>query len=107
MEKIAFKDWKKLDIRVGEILEAKKHSNANKLLVLKVDVGEERQLVAGLKEHYKLNELKGKKVVVLCNLEEANLRGEKSEGMVLAAVKDGEVVLLKPEKDIDNGSKVE
>lgn len=104
---IKFEDWKKLDIRVGEILEAKEHPNADKLIILKVDTGEERQLVAGLKEHYKLKELRGKKVVVLCNLEEKEVRGEKSEGMILAAVKNEKVVLLKPEKKIDNGARIE
>lgn len=104
---IEFKDWKELDIRVGEIKEVKDHPNADKLLILKVDVGKEIQLVAGIKNNYNKKELIGKKIVVFTNLEPAVLRGVKSEGMLLAAVKEDKVVLLTPEKDIDNGAKIE
>ncbi len=104
---IEFKDWKELDIRIGEIKEVKDHPNADKLLILKVDVGKEIQLVAGIKNNYSKKELIGKKIVVFTNLEPAELRGVKSEGMLLAAVKDKEVVLLVPEKDIANGARIE
>ena len=104
---IEFKDWKELDIRIGQIKEVKDHPNANKLLILKVDVGKEIQLVAGVKNNYSKKELIGKKIVVFTNLEPAVLRGVKSEGMLLAAVKDDKVVILIPEKDIDNGARIE
>ena len=108
-ETIPFKEWQKLDLRVAKIKGAEPHPNAAKLLVLQVDIGgEERQIVAGLKGHYTEKELKGKKIIVLTNLEPATLRGVKSDGMLLAAVsKDGEkVILLAPEKDIKEGAKV-
>jgi len=105
---IKFDDWKKLDIRIGEIKEIKDHPNADKLYILKVDIGDkEIQVVSGLKEHYKKEKLKGKKFVFFVNLEPANKRGENSEGMILAAVKDKKISLLKPDKKIDNGAKIE
>src|SRR3989344_3518276 len=99
---ILFNDWKKLDIRVGKILDVQDHPNADKLLVFKVDIGNEiRTVVAGIKEYYKKDQLKGKKVVVFVNLEQKELRGIKSESMILAAVKDDKVILIQPEKDIE------
>ncbi len=87
-----------LDLRVAKILAVKAHPNADKLLVLDIDLGKERrQLVAGLKKHYKPEELVGTSIIVVANLEHANLRGEKSEGMLLAAEKDGVVGLLRPD----------
>ncbi len=105
---IKFEDWKKLDIRIGEVKEVKDHPNADKLYILKVNIGgSEIQVVSGLREYYSKKDLKGKKFVFFVNLEPVNLRGEKSEGMILAAVKDKKVVLLKLEKDIEVGSKIE
>lgn len=110
-ETIPFSEWQKLDLRVGKILEVKPHPNADKLVVLEVDLGElgKRTLVAGIKQHYSEKELKGKQVIVFTNLEPATIRGVKSEGMILAAVsKDkSKVILIAPEKTIDPGSKVE
>jgi len=104
---IPFKDWKRLDIRVGEIKEAGDHPNASKLLVLKVDIGdEERNIVAGIK-NYDKEDLIGKKIIVFCNLEQKELRGIKSEGMLLAADEDGTPTLIVPEKDLKNGAKIE
>ncbi len=107
---IAFKEWQKLDLRIAKILDVKDHPNAEKLYLLEIDLGgEKKTLVAGLKEHYKPEELKGKLCVVFTNLEPATIRGIKSEGMIMAAVnKDkSKVILLAPEKDIDLGSKIE
>ena len=107
MTEIKFSEWQKMDLRVGEILEVNDHPDADKLYVLKVDIGEkEIQLVAGIKNFYKKDELKGKKIVVFTNLEPAVLRGVKSEGMLLAADKDGRVTLLVPEKNIESGAKI-
>ena len=109
-EDISFDQWKKLDLRVGEILEVEDHPQADRLYVLKVDVGgEERTLVAGLREHYEKDELLGKKVIVFTNLKPVDLRGVTSQGMVLAAVEEGDeetVVLLTPEEDIASGAKI-
>jgi len=106
-EFIKFEDWKKLDLRVGEIKEVKDHPNADKLLVIKVNIGNEiRTVIAGIKKHYSKEELIGKKVIIFTNLEQKELRGVKSEGMILAADQgnDEKVVLLTIEKDIENGS---
>ncbi|NQU98986.1 methionine--tRNA ligase [Candidatus Woesearchaeota archaeon] len=77
--------FSKLNLKVAEVKEVKQHPDADKLYIMQIDVGEKKQLVAGLKEHYKPEELKGKKIVVVTNLQHAKLRGEKSEGMLLAA----------------------
>jgi len=108
MSDFSFEDWKKIDLRVGEIATVEDHPNADKLVVMTVDMGNEtRTLVAGLKEHYDTDELVGKKVVVFTNLEQKELRGVKSEGMVLAAVNDDTVVLISPEMDIPNGARIQ
>ncbi|UZE94119.1 MAG: methionine--tRNA ligase subunit beta [Candidatus Pacearchaeota archaeon] len=109
-ETIPFKEWQKLNLRIGKILDVKDHPNAEKLYLLDVDLGtEKRTLVAGLKQYYKPEELKGKQCVIFTNLEPATIRGIKSEGMILAAVsKDkSKVILISPEKEVDLGSKVE
>ena len=83
---IAYDDFQKLDLVVGKILECKKHPNADKLLISQVDIGSEtRQVISGIAKYYKPEELVGKKVIVVRNLKEANLRGEKSYGMILCA----------------------
>ena len=107
MENVKFEEWEKFDFRIAEIIEAKEHPNADKLLVLQIKIGDEqRQLVAGLRGHYEIEELIGKKVLVFANLEPVDLRGEKSEGMVLAAEDNGKISLLIPENDVDSGSKI-
>jgi methionyl-tRNA synthetase len=106
-ETIKFDEWKKFDFRIGKIKEVEDHPNADKLYVLKVDIGDkEKTLVAGIKEHYTKEELVGKNIVVFNNLEPANLRGVKSEGMLLAATDNGNVVLLTVDKDIKPGAKI-
>lgn len=107
--KISFAEWQKLDLKVAKIIDVKPHPNADKLYLLDVNFGKEKKtLVAGLKQHYKPNELKGKLCVVFVNLEPATIRGIKSEGMILAAVSDsGEVRILQPDSKIDIGSKVQ
>jgi len=112
VEKIKYDDFAKLDLRVGKIIEIEEHPNADKLFVMKVDLGEgkskERTIVAGLRGHYKKEELEGKKAIFVANLEPVKLRGIESNGMILAAVSDErkEVVFLKPEKDIKEGTKI-
>ena len=105
-----FDDFKKLDIRVGEIMEAEDHPDAEKLFVLKVNVGEDRQIVAGLRNYYTKEQIKGRKVLVVCNLKPAKLRGIMSEGMLLAADDEetggSSVMLLKPSLNVANGTKM-
>ena len=77
------------------------------LYVLKVDTGsEEKQLIAGIKGSYTKEELTGKRVVIVNNLETATIRGEESQGMVLAASDDNGIVVITPDKDVALGSKV-
>lgn len=107
METVKFDEWKKLDLRVAKILDIKDHPNADKLYVLKIKIGKEsKTIVAGIRDAYSKEELKGKDIVVFTNLEPATLRGVKSEGMLLAASDGEKVVLLVPDKNIDSGSKI-
>jgi methionyl-tRNA synthetase len=100
-------EFRKLELRVGVVKSAEAHPNADKLLVLKVDLGgEERQIVAGIKAHYAPGDLVGKQVVVVANLETAKLRGMASQGMVLAASDGDRIVILTPEKTVSPGAKV-
>ncbi len=104
---VSFEDFKELDIRVAEIIEVKEHPNADKLYVLTIAIGEEtRQIVAGIRFSYGTDELKGKKVIVIRNLAPMTIRGEESNGMLLAAGSDNGPVLLIPEKDVISGAKI-
>lgn len=87
MEKINFDEFKKVEMKVGEIIEISRVEGADKLYKLMVDVGEEetRQIVTGLVPFYEESELQGKKVIVVTNLKPAKFRGEESNGMILAA----------------------
>ena len=103
---ITFNDFKKIELKVGEIKEVNDHPSADKLYIINVNTGEERTLVAGIKNHYSKKELIGKKIIVVCNLEEKELRGIKSQGMLLAASDDEKVVLLTVDKKVSNGVKI-
>jgi methionyl-tRNA synthetase (EC 6.1.1.10) len=105
---ISIQDFSGIDLRVAVIKAVEEHPNADKLLVLKIDAGDgEKQLVAGIKTHYSMEELVGKKIVVVNNLAPAVLRGVESEGMLLAARDGDNVVLLTTEKDVGPGSRVQ
>jgi len=105
---ISYDEFKKLDIRVALIESVKKVPKADKLYELTVSIGDEkRTLVAGLAEYYKEEELKGKKIVMLANLEPRKMRGITSQGMLLAAVDGNIVSVLTPDKDIPPGAKIE
>ena len=109
MENITFDEFKKLDLRVGEIKTAEEIPGADKLYKLGVDLGgETRELVAGIKLFYEKDRLIGKKIVVLTNLEPRVIRGITSHGMLLAASTEDKssVVILTVEKEIASGSKV-
>ncbi|ERJ12315.1 methionine--tRNA ligase [Haloplasma contractile] len=107
VEEITFEDFTKLDLRVGTISECKKHPNADRLLVSQIDLGyETRQIVSGIAEHYKPEELVGKKVIVVTNLKPVKLRGQISEGMVLAASFEKTLTLPTIIDDLPNGSQV-
>lgn len=104
---LSIDEFAKLDLRIGEVLEAKQVEKSDKLLVLQVKVGENvKQIVAGIALHYKPEEMVGKKIVVVNNLKPAMLRGVESQGMLLAASNELLLTLVTPEKDIGHGSKV-
>ena len=105
---VEFDEFKRMDVRIGRIIEVSEHPDADKLYVLKVDLGSlgERQIVAGIKAAYKKEDLVGKQVVVIANMRPVELRGKRSDGMLLAADIDGFPVLLKPEKDVNVGSRI-
>lgn len=103
---ITFEDFAKIKLRVAKVVEAINHPNADKLLVLKVDLGnEQRQICAGIRSHYTAEQLVGKNIVVVANLAPRMMRGQESQGMLLAAVTDdrSQVVVVSPEKDIPPG----
>ena len=106
---IAYDDFAKLELRVATIVEAKMHPNADKLLVIQVDLGgEKRQICAGIRAFYSPEQLVGKQVVVVANLEPRPLRGEISQGMLLAATDptSGRVVIISPAEPVATGSGV-
>ena len=105
---ITFHDFKKIDMRVGEVEEAEQIPESRNLIKLIVDFGfEKRQCVAGLLNYYEPKELVGKKIVFLLNMEKRKLMGIESQCMILAAEDNkGNVVLISPENDIDVGSKI-
>ena len=104
---ITIDDFKKLELRVAVIETAEPHPNADRLFVLKVKVGEERKtIVAGIRAHYGADELTGKKIVIVNNLEPTVLRGVESQGMLLAASDDTSLTIVSPERPIDDGAKV-
>jgi len=101
-------EFQRLALRVGVVTAAEDHPNADRLLVLTVDVGEgaPRRLVAGIKGSYQAADLVGKQVVVVANMKPATLRGVESQGMVLAASDGASIVLISPERSIRAGSTV-
>jgi methionyl-tRNA synthetase len=106
---ITFDDFAKVKLRVGRVLEAADHPNADKLLVLKVDLGnEQRQIVAGLRGYYTAEQLVGRNIILVANLAPRMMRGQESQGMLLAAsnADRSRVIVLSPESDIEPGSVV-
>ncbi len=102
---VTIDDFAKLDLRVAQVISCEPHPKADKIWVLQVDLGvEKRQILAGLREHVKPEELVGKKIVVIANLAPRQIRGLESNGMVLAAEVDGVVAPLTPAKDVQPGA---
>ena len=108
LAQVSIETFRQLALRVGVITAAQDHPNADRLLVLTVDVGESapRQLVAGIKGSYQASELIGKHVAVVANLKPALLRGVESQGMVLAASDGSSIVVLTLERPIPAGSPI-
>jgi methionine--tRNA ligase beta chain len=104
---ISIDEFRKVELKIATIKSAEPHPNADKLMVLQIDLGaEERQICAGIRSHYTAEELVGRQIVVVANLETAKLRGLDSQGMLLAASDEGRVIILTPEKSVPAGSKV-
>ena len=110
---ITFDDFAKLDLRVATVLECEPHPNADRLLKMQIDLGgSTRQICAGIKGHYEPQELVGQQIIVVANLAPRKIRGEESNGMLLAATALGEdaqetaVVLAGPKRAVPPGSSV-
>ncbi len=104
---ISIDDFRKVELKIATVKSAELHPNADKLMVLQIDLGaEQRQICAGIRNHYTPEELVGKQVVVVANLETAKLRGLESQGMLLAVSDEGRVIILTPEKSVLPGAKV-
>jgi len=107
-EEISFEDFMKIDIRVAEILEAEMVPKSSKLIKMKVDVGEERTIVAGMGKDYTPEELIGKKITVVVNLKPTKIMGVESYGMLLAADKEGKgYTLVSYDGDAKVGGKIQ
>src|ERR1043166_8537173 len=106
---INYDDFAKLELRVATIAECKPHPNADKLLILQIDLGgERRQICAGLRQHYTPEQLVGKQIIVVANLAPRTMRGEVSQGMLLAATDaaTGRVIVVSPSEPVGTGSEV-
>lgn len=108
MENIVnFDDWQKLDLRVAKIIEVEDIEGADKLYKLIVDIGsEKRTICAGIKEYYSKEELMNKQIILFVNLASRKMRGTESQGMLLAADEDGKPILIAPENEVKEGSKI-
>ncbi len=104
---ISFEEFQKIELKTAKVLEAEAIPKANKLLKLQIDLGDEkRQLVAGLAKHYQPEDLVGKTVVVVANLQPATIRGVESQGMLLAVNEENKLTIVTSENDVAAGSKV-
>jgi len=107
MRMVSIEEFQKFEFIIAKIKDVKEHSNADRLYVIKVDTGNgERQLVAGIRPSYTPDELVGKNVVIVSNLEPATIRGEESQGMILAASDENGMSVLMPDKEVALGSRV-
>jgi len=107
---ITIEDFLRADLRVAVVKHAEQHPNAERLLVLKIDVGDDgqdRQIVAGIKNSYTPEELIGKRLVIVNNLAPAVIRGVESQGMLLAAKDEEDLTIVTTEKDVKPGSRIQ
>ena len=107
MNEVSFKDFKRLDIRIGTVSGVERVPGSDKLYKLQVDMGDEtRQIVTGLVDYYSPDELQGKVIALVTNLKPAKIFGQWSYGMLLAAEMDEKLALLTTDREIPNGAKV-
>lgn len=107
-ERITIDDFKKVQLKIAKVLTAERVPKADKLLQMTIDVGESepRSLVAGIAQHYTPDEIVGRSIVIVANLQPAKIRGIESNGMLLAAEADGKVIVLGPQGDLPPGASV-
>ena len=107
MENINFEEFQKIELKVAKVIQAERIEESEKLLKLQIDLGgEKRQIVAGVAKFYQPENLVGKEIVVVANLEPRTIFGLESQGMLLAADVNGKPVLLKPEEEVPPGTKI-
>jgi methionine--tRNA ligase beta chain len=108
MVEISFSEFQKLELKIGKVITAEEIPGSRSLMKIQVDFGtEQRQAVAGIKGFYKPEDMIGRKFMFILNLERKKMMGVESQCMIFAAVqKDGKVVLMVPEKDVEVGSKI-
>jgi methionyl-tRNA synthetase len=106
-ELISIEDFAKVQLKVGRVISAEKVEKSEKLLKLRIDIGEERQIVAGIAKSYTPDDLIGKKIVVVANLKPAKLMGIESHGMLLAATdEEGRLSVLTLDREVRQGARV-
>ena len=108
-ERIDYEKFSKVNLQTATVIEAERVPNSDKLLRMQIDLGrEKRQLVAGIAESYSPEEMVGKQIIVVANLQPRKIRGVESDGMLLAVQgQDGRIVLLSPETKAENGLRVQ
>ncbi len=106
MANLKIEEFQRLDLRVGKVISAKRVEGTDKLMALEVDIGERRNLVAGIADRYSVEDVVGRLVVVLTNLEPKRIRGIESRGMILAAAVGESAFLLAPDSEVPVGSRV-
>lgn len=104
---VNLEDLQKLDIRIAKVLEAERVPDTDKLLKMKVDIGtEQRTIVSGIALSYSPEDMIGREIVVIVNLEPRTIKGIESQGMLFATKEEGRVVLLKPDSEVTPGSSI-
>ena len=104
---LTLEDFKKVELRIAKVIEAKDHPDAQRLLVLTIDLGDKtKQIVAGIKSSYQAQDLLGRQVVVVDNLEPALLRGVESQGMLLACQDEQGICIIQPQREVRLGTPV-
>jgi len=104
---ISFEEFKKIELRIAKIIKAEKLEGSENLVKLEIDLGEEKkQILAGIQKYYQPEELMGKTIVVVANLEPRKMMGLESQGMLLAADVNGEPILLIPDKEVQPGAPI-
>ena len=104
---ITIDDFKKIELRVAKVLEAERVEGSDKLIKMQLSLGEEkRQVIGGIGKTYEPEQLIGREIIIVANLEPRNLMGLESQGMLLAASDENGIALLAPDKEVTPGSKI-